>query len=224
MKFIEKYDIVDKLVRIGTDSAAVMRKAFMDLIVIPEVEDSQEDILPLDNASDLIDELLDDIEPTDHSLVVIDVRVIFLRLTQQMDRSNPLFLLRCSETLSVKFHFRCSCHWLQRVVIDILNGVNTHLKRIISKARVLTAKVRKSTIDFPMLMGNNCFIPATNDTRWSSIYKMISGILEAENKGVLNQLNSVESRNCLTCSELRCLKNSHFLKMSLLQEELTQFH
>ena len=179
--------------RIGTDSTAVMRKAFKDLLVIPEVEDSQEDILPVDNASDLIEELLDDIEPTDHSLVVKAVRVIFLRLTQQMDRSNPLCLLRCSETLSVKFHFRCSCHWLQRVVIDFLNGVNTHLRRIISKARVLTAKVRKSTIDFPMLMANNCFIPAPNDTHWSSIYKMISGILEAENKGVLNQLHSVET-------------------------------
>ena len=76
-----------------------------------------------------------DIEPTDHSLVVKAVSVIFLRLTKQMDRSNPLFLLRCSETLSVKFHFRCSCHWLQRVVIDFLNGVNTHLKRIISKSQ-----------------------------------------------------------------------------------------
>ena len=85
MKFIEKYDIVAKLVRVGTDSAAVMRKAFKDLLVIPEVEDSQDNILPLDNASDLIDELLDDIEPTDHSLVVKAVRVIFLRLTQQMD-------------------------------------------------------------------------------------------------------------------------------------------
>ena len=39
-----------------------MRKAFKDLPVIPEVEDSQEDILPVDNASDLIDELSDDIE------------------------------------------------------------------------------------------------------------------------------------------------------------------
>ena len=101
VKFIEKFDIVDKLVRISTDSAAVMRKAFKDLLVISEVEDSQEDILPLDNASDLIDKLLDDIEPTDHNLVVKAVRAIFLRLTQQMDRSNPLCLLSCSETLSV---------------------------------------------------------------------------------------------------------------------------
>ena len=60
-------------------------------------------------------------------------------------------------------------------------------------------------------MANNCFIPAPNDTRWSSIYKMISGILEAENKGVLNQLHSVESRNCLTFSELRCLQEMHQL-------------
>ena len=58
MKFIEKYDIVDKLVRIGTDSAAVMRKAFKDLLVIPEVEYSQEDILPVDNRSIYMKSLL----------------------------------------------------------------------------------------------------------------------------------------------------------------------
>ena len=89
--------------------------------------------------------------------------------------------------------------------------MNTQLKRIISKARVITAKIRKSTIDFPMLVKNDCFIPAPNDTRWGSIYKMLGGILEAEKKGVLNQIQSVGKGKCFTFSELRCLQEVYQL-------------
>ena len=150
-------------------------------------------------------------EHIDHSLVVKAVRVIFLHLTEQMDCNNPLVLLRCSETFSVNLHFRCSCHWLQRAVIDFLNGVNTQLKRIISKARVITAKIRKSTIEFPMLVNNDCFILAPNDTRKGSIYKMLCGILEAEKKGVLKKIQLVGKGNCFTFSELRCLQEVYQL-------------
>ena len=57
-----------------------------------------------------------------------------------------------------------------------------------------------------MLVKNECFIPSTNETRWGSLYKMLGGILQVHNKGLLDQIHSVKKDNYFTLSELRQLQ------------------
>ena len=184
-----------------------MRKAFKSLLVCAEETYSYgEDTIPVENASNLLDIISDDIEPIDDKLVVEAVKIIYSQMNKQMDDSNPLNLLQRSKALHLKLHFRCTCHWIQRAVVDFLNGMSNQRKSLISKARCFTASVRKSTIDFPTLVKNNCFIPSPNETRWGSLYKMLGGILQVHKKDLLEHIHSVKKANCFTLSEIRYLQ------------------
>ena len=183
-----------------------MRKAVKCFLIDAEESYFNEDTISVVNASNLLDSLLDDIEPIEEKLVVEAVKIIYCQMTKQIDDSNPLILLRRSEELHLNLHFRCSCHWIQRDIVDFLSGMSNQLKRLISKARCFTATIRKSTIDFPMLVNNECFIPSPNDTRWGSIHKMLGGILQVHNKGLLENFHSVKKANYFTLSELRYLQ------------------
>lgn len=95
VKFIEKYGLVHKLVRIGTGSPTFMRKAFKSLLLCAEeIYSYGEDTILVENASYLLDNLLDDTKPIDEKLVVEAVSFIYFQMNKQIGDNNPLNFLQ----------------------------------------------------------------------------------------------------------------------------------
>ena len=83
--------MVHKFVRIGIDSAVVIRNHFNSLLLIDEKE-HYDDAIMVEIASALFGDFIDVFGPIDDKLFVEAVKIIFSNMTNQMDDSNPLRL------------------------------------------------------------------------------------------------------------------------------------
>ena len=177
---VENFGIKSKLVRIGTDSAANMLKAFREFGT-PEV---------IENETEEYDDGLEDL--VNDEVAQESVRLLAKSLDSAQGDNSLIKELRGLGLLDI--HFRCTIHFLQLAIKDFIKDCRLrNFEKAIAKANQLTKSVRKSTIDTETCKADNVTFHAMNQTRWNSMYTMINSILKAQvHDGLLDRLNASE--------------------------------
>lgn len=197
---VESYGIQDKLVRVGSDSAANMLKAFKD--VFPdleleivagksEVEDDDED--DPEDETDQGGEVINMNDPSEEDELLSDDVAIEAakKLWERLQPNLQTLLGRLRAAGLVESHYRCVVHWLQLAVKDFLKDLtHRNYTKVIEKAQSWAKSVRKSIHDMERCREANVTIHAMNQTRWMAMLKMILSILKFNQKGDMSKMQA----------------------------------
>ena len=200
LNICQYWGITNKLVRIGADNGANMIKAFADFS--EELGFDETDIVD-NECTDAEDS--EDLDEIDSSLLLDAVK----HISQELAGSFPESLLvRLRREGLLQMWFPCVCHTAQLGVKDFLASNLGHrgkVNAIVSKTQSFVTSAKNSTKCAEVFSDKSFNLSVMNKTRWSSMYKMLLSIIDAEDKNLLGELPKLK-RDPPTKYELNILR------------------
>ena len=172
-----EWDLENKIVRVGSDNAANMKKAFDTVLEI------EHELVEIDIDGD--EDELEEIEEK----ILTDAWISIFEYLSDMNLNSLTSKLRAAGLLSV--WGRCICHLIQLCVNDFIQKhLRAHgsVNKFIVKANQFVNSARKSVQCGEIFLEYKFTLDAMNQTRWNSMHKMLQSLLDAETKGFLKLL------------------------------------
>ena len=215
-----EWGIIDKIVRIGSDNAANMKKAFLcfledhfhmqdDVIASSDSNIDNENTIEADIVSFIV--FSDEFGGIPSSTFEAAVSEVFDILHENRNK-NLIGKLRAGGLLPI--WGRCVCHLIQLSVQKYLThplGYHSTITEIIAKTKQYIKSCKKSSKCAEIFKEHKFSLMLMNHTRWDSMFYMIESFLKAERKGYLKLLPSLNTK---------LPKKSEILLLQALQDTL----